>query len=396
MPPLFESIRQAAETLDEPRAKAQLLAELAQNQLAADQFDDALQTFTAISLPTERRAALLTADFQSFPPEKIESLIQLLDSDPRTKFLAGNLALSMLEAKNIRSAWTLIETAKDTAAFESERQRYDFLEKVLPQIQESDWEKVLHLHRTFTDENYRDWGTLAIAKYLAEKQRDGEAVKMLDSLSSPIRCSWAYWELCRLSSAERSANFFDKAISMLGTVTDSSEDEEAMERLAIQQRILGRAAYQRGNKEQGAQLLERSESVIAGLAVPMQRYRQQCFLGKVILELQLIGSIREYVPIDRILESLLSGRDRSRVLVWLAEAGWQEGWAQAVAALSVPERGVPDSDRAEQIAGVLKRFVANQRGLQATGDSSEDAVRLPGEEFESFYFSPFAQTDCGC
>jgi len=392
----FESIRNAAETFAEPRIQSQLLAELAQNQMSAGQFDAALQTFTAIPLPQERRVALLTADFQFFPQEKVESLLQLLKSDPRTKFLAGSLALAMVETNNVRPAWKLIETAEETFLFESEQQRYDFLEKALPQINEADWEKVIRFHQTFTDGTHRDWATLAIIKYLVRQQREDEAERFINALSTPLRRSWAYWELCRLSSAERSANFFDKAIKIIETATISSEEEEEMERLAIQLRILGRAAFQRGDKEKGERLLERSESAIECLAMPMQRYRLRCFLGKVLLELQRIGSIQEYLPMDSMLESLPSGSDRSRVLVWLAESGWNEGWTKAIEAIVAPERGVPESDRAEQIAGVLKRFVAHDRGFEASGNPSEDSVRISGEEFETLYFNPFAEVDCGC
>jgi len=392
---LFDTVQEAAQTLTDLRVRSQLLAELAQSQFVTEQFDAALKVFASIPSPLERRVALLTANYQSFPPEKMGSLVQLLDSDPRTQFLAGNLALSMLEAKNPRSAWKLIETAKETFVFESEQQRYDFLEKVLPQSHENDEEKLLRFRETFTEEPYRDWATLAMAKYFVGKQREEEAEKLAGLLSSPLRRSWAYWELCRVSPPEREERFFDKAINMIETIT-SEEEEGEREQLAIGLRILGRAACQRGNNEQGEQLLERSESAIASLTVPMQRYRLQCFLGKVLGELKLIVSIREYVPVETMLQSLPSGSDRSRVLVWLAEAGFEEGWTRAVEAAAVPERGIHESERAEQMANVLKRFVAHHQGIKASGNPTEDALRISGEEFESLYFSPFAEPDCGC
>jgi len=112
--------------------------------------------------------------------------------------------------------------------------------------------------------------------------------------------------------------------------------------------------------------------------------------------LKQIESIKDYLPIETMLESLRTASDRSRVSVWLAEAGWSEGWVRAMELLSVPERGIPEAERAEQIAEVLKRCTAHQRDLKATGDSAEDAVRLSGEEFETLYFNPFAEADCGC
>ena len=392
----FEMIRNAAETFADERVKSQLLAELARSQLLTGQCDAALQTFAAISLPQERRIALLTADYQLFPPEKIDTLVKLLEREPQTQFLAGTLALSMWEVNNVRSAWKLIDTTKETFQFESEQQRYHFLEKILLPITEEDWEKVLRFHQTFTEPTYRDWASLAMIKYLAVQQREEEAEVLIHSIPSPLRRSWAYWELCRLSPREQSANFFDKAVKITERITMTPKNEEEMEKLAIQLRIFGRAAFQRGNKEQGEQLLERSESAIACLVVPMQRYRLQCFLGKVLWEFQRIDSIRNYVPIDTIIESLPSSTDRRRVFVWLAEAGWEEGWAQAVTALRTPERGTLESDRAEQIADILKRCVAHHRGSKASGDPSEDTVRISGEELETFYYSPFAEADCGC
>jgi hypothetical protein len=169
-----------------------------------------------------------------------------------------------------------------------------------------------------------------------------------------------------------------------------------MEMLATQLRIFGHYAFLNNREEQGEQLLERSEAAATAVVMPMQRYRLQCFLGKVLVELKQIDSIQNYLPIDQILESLSSASDRSRVMVWLAEAGWNDGWTKAVEILSVPERGVLESDRAKQIADVLKRSVAHQQGFTATGDHSEDAVRISGEEFESYYYNPFAETDCGC
>jgi hypothetical protein len=176
----------------------------------------------------------------------------------------------------------------------------------------------------------------------------------------------------------------------------TSDDEETMETLAIQLRIFGRIAFQNGRKDWGKRLLDRSETVAAALTIPMQRYRLQCFLGKVLVELKQIESIEKYLATDKMLESLSSGLERSRVSVWLAEAGWTEGWTKAIAELSVPDRGVTEAERAGQMTDVLQRFVAHHHGLKASDDPSEDAVRISGEEFETLYFNPFAEADCGC
>ena len=186
----FETVHRVAETLSDPRFQSQLLSELAQQQLAAEQFDAALQTFAAIPDPQERRIALLVADFQSFPPEKIDPLLQILKTNPQTNVLAGRLALGMLEAKNTASAWKLVETTENV--FESEQQQYDFFEKALQQLHAEDWAKIPRFYRTFAPGTYQDWALLAMAKYLAGQKRYEEAAKYADSLALPLRWSWTY------------------------------------------------------------------------------------------------------------------------------------------------------------------------------------------------------------
>ena len=390
----FEVARRAAESLTDARVKSQLLSELAQRQLLAGQFDAALQTFAAIPLPLERRIALLVADFQFFPPEKVEPLLQLLKTDMQTQFLAGRLAIAMLDTKNTQAAWKIIET--DRSAFESEEQRYEFLQKVLPLACADDWEKVQRLYRRFLPGMYQDWASLALILHLVERQRADEAETLITSLSSPLRSAWAYWVIYRLSPAGQSERYFDKALEIAEEIEIVSHLEETMEQLAVLLRIFGRAAFEKNRREQGERLLERSEAAATMQTLPIHRYRLQCFLGKVLLELGLIGSIREYLAIDNMLESLPSALNRSRVSVWLAEAGWSEGWANAIEVMAVPERGADESDRVQQISAVLQRFVAHHQGLGATGDPTVDTVRLSAEAFETLTFDPFAEWDCGC
>jgi len=390
----FEAARLAAESLTDARVKSQLLSELAQRQLSTRQFDAALQTFATIPLPLERRIALLVADFQSFPPEKVEPLLQLLKTDIQTQFLAGRLAISMLDAKNVQAAWKILEI--DRSAFETEGQRYEFLQKILPLASADDWERVQRLYQRFLPGMHKDWASLALALHLVERQRTDEAETFIASLSSPLRSAWAYWMIDRLSPSEQSERYFDKALEIAEEIEIVPHLEETMEQLAIVLRIFGRAACEKNRREQGERLLERSETAATMQILPIHRYRLQCFLGKVLLELGFIGSIREYLPIDDMLESLTSALNRSRVSVWLAEAGWSEGWTNAIEVMATPERGADESDRVQQISSVLKRFVAHYQGLEATGDPSEDAVRLSAEAFETLYFDPFAEWDCGC
>lgn len=418
LPLPFELASRTAESLGDLRAKTQLLSELARQQLLTGQFDAALHSFAAIPLPQDRHTALLVADFGNFPSEKIEALVQLLEASPETESLAARLALAMLESKSADStpdaAWKLIEIAD--SAFESEQQRYNFLEKILtltkapagqapagqapagqaPAGQAENWEKILRLYRKFATGTYRDWATLAIIKYLTAQQRNDQAEKFAGLLAMPLRQSWAYWEMSRLVPAEQSKHYFEKAAAIIEAIAITADEDVLMEMLASQLRIFGRYAFQKGWLETGERLLEQSEAAAASLALPMQRYRLQCFLGTVLVELKQIESIQKYVPIDSVLESLPSSLDRSRILVWFAEAGWHEGWSKAVEVLSVPERGVTEADRARKITEVLKRFVAHIRGERAIGDPSEDSHRSSGEEFETLYFSPFAESDCGC
>ena len=371
----FASARNIAETLTDRRIQSQLLSELARQQLATAQFGAALQTFAAIPDMQERRVALLIADFQAFPPEYVESLVELLESHPLTHSLAGRIALTMLEANNTATAWKLVDTAHDP--FEFDQMRYEFLVAALPLLPADEWHRIPRFSRTFAQ--YRDWASLAIAKHLAGRGQLEEAERYIEQLASPLRRSRAYWEI----------NQTDKAIEIANDISIVANDMEAMEGLAIQLRIYGRA-------QRDERLLERSEGAISVITMPMTRYRLQCFLGKVLVDLRLIDSIGEYLAIDQMLTSLSSGIDRSRVSVWLAEAGWNAGWTQAVGVLAEPERSVAEWERAEQIGNVLRRFVAHHQHLQPTGDPLEDAVRLSGEAFEAFHFHPFAEEDCGC
>lgn len=389
----FAAAQLAAESLTDPRAQSQLLAELAQQQLASGQSVAALQTFGAIPLPLERRIALLVTNFQQFAPEHVEPLLRLLKTDPQTNLLAGRLAIAMLENNNVRAAWKVLET--DRNAFETDEQQYEFLQKVLPLSGADDWDKVLRLYRSVAPGRYQDWASLALIKYLAEQNRPDETTRFIGLLSSQLRDAWANWLVYRLTP-EPPERYFDKALEVAEAIAIVSDDEATMEKLAVMLRIFGRTAYAQDRREQGERLLERSESAIAVLPLPIQRYRLQAFLGKVLLELRLIGTIREYLPIDTMLGSLSSGLHRCQLSVWLAESGWNEGWTRAIEAAATPERGVDESERVRQISVVLKRFVAHHQDLKVSGDPAEDAVRLSGESFETFYFDPFAEWDCEC
>ena len=397
----FEHTRSAANSFGDPRIKSQLLAELAQLQLATGQFESAIQTFSDIPDSLERRIALLIADFRTplnarqpvpFTAEHVQSLVELLESDLQTSKLAGRLAKAMLDAGRTDAAWLLVETATDP--FESDEQQYEFFEAVLLAVPPGDWSRITRLYRSFSLGSIRDWATLAVLKYLTNQGRHEEAQRYADSLVMPLRHSWAYWEMSRQTEGEMSGRYFDQACRLVEEIEIDTNDD-LLEVLAVQLRIFGRMAFEKGNRDSA--LLERSEAAAAAVIIPIQKYRLQCFLGKVLAELGIIDSISNYLPIESILASLSSEEERSRVLVWLAEAGLGvSAWEGAVEALSHPQRGVLESDRALQLAGVIKRYTAHVQNLPPMGNPGEDAVRLSGEEFEARYFNPFAEADCGC
>ncbi|MCL2005129.1 MAG: hypothetical protein FWG73_03095 [Planctomycetaceae bacterium] len=397
-PQPFEVAEFAANSLADSRLQSQLLGELAQLQLAAGLFSDALQTFANVPDPREQRIALLGADFAALPAEKVKPLVELLESHPQTERLAGRIAIGMLNASRddtaYNTAWMLVETAFDP--FESEQQRYDFLEKLLPKIHADDWSRVQRFYRSFIPSPFRDWASLALIKYLAEQGRYDEAERYADALSLPIRQSWAYWEMSRVVPEERQTLYFAKACRIAEGIAIVENDDEMMEMLAVQLRIFGRNFGKNFAGDPANGLLERSEAAAAAISLRMQRYRQQCFLGKVLVDLRQVPSVADYLPIAEMLESLPSNLERSRILVWLAEAGWEAGWLESMGALSLPQRGVLESDRAMRLAEVLRRYSAHRQALVALGDPAEDAVRLSGEEFEALYFNPFAEEDCDC
>lgn len=396
----FESVRKAAQTFVDPQVKSCLQGLLVQSQLETGQFDAALKTLTTISPPKDRRTALSFVDISLVPLEKIEPFVQLMQSDKETEWQIGYCAITLLESKNTPSAWKWIETAQKP--FETEHTRYLFIKNVLPLIKENDWGRVLCLHRRFTDPLYKDWATLEMIKFLTRQQRYEEADTFARSFALPTRRSWAFAEMSRLTDAAQSAKFLDSAIEEINVANvDSSKTETEQEReaenLAIQLRILGRLTLQQGHQESGEQLLERCESIIAGIKMPMQRYKQQCFLGKVLIEWNLISSIQDFVPVETILSAFSSGTDRAKVLVWLAEAGWNEGWQRAVEALSLSERGVMESERAAEIVFVVNRCVSHHRGSKTPpGALDMHGYHSSGEEWETLSFTPFADPDCNC
>ncbi|MDR0521211.1 MAG: hypothetical protein LBH00_05085 [Planctomycetaceae bacterium] len=392
----------AADKLTDSRSQSKLFGEIARLQTANEEFDDAFQTLRKITVPDECRTVLLLINWQPLPLERIAALVNLLESRPQTAFLAGRLAMNMLEEngsmqpspplketsarqkKNNAAAWKLINTAKQP--FESEEQRYHFFHRMISIIQQyqclpgwqEEQQKAVSFSASFTDEIYRDWAFYDLAAHCLS-----EAENFADKIAHPLRRAWCY-------NALRN---YEKAKEIIETINIVAEKQDEAEMLSIASRIIGMNI----GKEAGASLLERSEAAAAVIKIPMTRYRLQCFLGKVLKEQGRITAIEEYLPVRDMLASL-SHFDRSRAAVWLAEAGWTAGWAAAVESAAAPMRGIPETDRAEQMTEVIRRYAAYRARLKraANGYAIDETILFSGEELERSSFSPFALSDCGC
>jgi hypothetical protein len=114
----------------------------------------------------------------------------------------------------------------------------------------------------------------------------------------------------------------------------------------------------------------------------------------VLREAGKIDSVQDYlISVDLV---NFNGIDRSRLLVWAAEAGKERCWTEAVEAANQPERGTTEQDRTDRIAEILRRFVVRNEKRLPTDDPNVDEIHLSAEEFEEHYFSPFGILGCGC
>jgi hypothetical protein len=202
--------------------------------------------------------------------------------------------------------------------------------------------------------------------------------------------------LSRLTAGKNSNSCLLRAGEILETI---SIEPELAESLAIQSRILGKAAWKTGNSELGLRLLEWSETATAQISVPFQRFRAHYFLAKVLRELGQIFSVQEYLDSAQWQQLEMSGLDRSRIGVWAAEAEPENvltAWSMAIRDAGKPEQKSADISRAERIVEILRRFTFRNDKLPPSGEPERDAVHLSAEEFEEYYYSPFAIKDCNC
>ncbi|MDR3183631.1 MAG: hypothetical protein LBT89_12075 [Planctomycetaceae bacterium] len=390
------AIQIAEETADET-AKNQLLGEIVQLLAQNGQHNEALKTLRKIPSVHERKILLLGWDWKTMTPDGIGSVVTLIESEPQTAVLAGIIASAMLESGKTPEALQLVQSAK--IPFETERQRYGFLEQYLRQTDNVPSAKPLL--DGFKDAAYRRWGQRAAVKRLAALQQFQEAETRTEALEIPQQRAWLFTELS--SAAPLKRHYLERAGNILNALPLTFETSEAAENMAVQYRITGKKCYQSGLTELGETLLEKSEAAAKSVTPPVPHWRLMCHLAKVLRELKLLDSVPAYLSLVQIQQEPLSAIDRSMLLVWYNEAAGLEreaDWLRIIETLNVKEKGTPDTSRTQRIAAVLKRFAAvtdKQRAhRQPSGSVADDAVNLSGEEYESYYFSPFAADDCGC
>jgi hypothetical protein len=394
----FEVTLIAANLMPNPMAKSLVLAELAQVQAETGLINDAFVTISNIPNRSEKRHALFRLAFRAVQENKTEHLLRIVrimvEVDPNSSPSVGRLAQTLLENGNPVTAMELVRSIEKP--FDSDRNRYDFIAKFIELAEKKQLEKARLFLKTFSDTDYQDWGNLALAKRFAVLEQWSEAQKIAESFSLPLRKSWALFELSRLAAGENKETLLLQSGEIIETI---SIEPESAESLTIQSRILGKTALKTGNDELGIRLLEWSETAAAQISVPIQRFRAEYFLAKVLREHGLIHSVREYLDPEKWQQSNMSGLDRSRMRVWVAEAEPENNltaWSVAIQDAGEPERETADIVRAERIVEILKRFIFRNNKKPPTGEPEFDTIHLAAEEFEEYYYSAFAIKNCNC
>ncbi|MDR3198284.1 MAG: hypothetical protein LBU34_10500 [Planctomycetaceae bacterium] len=394
----FDAALAAAESMSNPIAKSLVLAELTQAQAEAGLIDDAFASIDIIPNYSEKRQALFRLAFRAVQENKTENLLRfirtMVEVDPKSMSSVGRLAQLLLENGNLVKAMELVRAVEKP--FDSELNRYNFVAKFVELAEKEQLDNARLFLETFSDTDYRDWGNLALAKRFMLLKQLQEARTIAESFSFPLRQSWAFFELSRLTTGKTHDLLLCRAGKILETISVESESAES---LAIQSRILGKTALKTGNTELGLRLLEWSETAAAQISVPIQRFRAQYFLAKVLRELGQIHSVQEYLDSAKWMQLEISGLDRSRIGVWVAEAEPENIltiWSIAIQDAGKPEQKSADILRAERIAEILRRFIFRNNKNPPSGEPEHDVVNLSAEEFEEYYYSPFAIKGCNC
>lgn len=374
-----------AEKFSNEQAKNQLLGEIVDVLVQAGQHTAALQTLPKITSMYERKRLLLGWSWKDITTEDIAKLAVMLESDDQTAMLAGRLATAMLDDGKTNEALLLIQSVK--RPFETEKLRYSFIERYLQKTENVD--AVVPLTDDFQDETYIAWSRLALLKKFADLQRWQEAETLVGRFENPQQQSWCFLELYTRNPQNKT--YLERSAAILDDIGLPPDAES----LAVQLRITGKRCYEASLRDTGAALLEKSEAAAKSVPLPLPRLRLQCFLAKVLRELKLIGSATSYIAVDAIEREPLSIIDKSRVQEWLNES-FCRNVEDVHVLLEILNGKAADIDRAERIAEILKRAAVIAEHRKATGNPEEDAVNVSGEEYESYYFSPFAANDCGC
>lgn len=415
----LKAARDAATALENPLARSTLLAELARTEARLGYWDDAFESIEPIPNRAEKRGVLVGLALDAVESDRLEPLTRLLETlvrfDPAAGAVVGRMAMNLLDGEKpdenrIRLAVELLRLTP--RPFDSQRGVYDFLERLLATGGEAFEKEARELLESLTDADFRDWGVLAFVKSLARWNRRPEAEAMAESFSQPRRRSWAFFELARQfvsKNPELADAYFQRAEAILDEIPDDPDaDPRGVESLAAQYRILGKAAYTAGFHEAGSRILERAEAACAKIADPLQRLKAQYFLTRTLRCLGLLAPADNYLDKKEIRETRLDEIDRSRVFQWSAEIGepgvsdaaladWTEAVTEAARKGDAPDRfGNDDFRRAGRISEIVRRFAVCSETSEPTGDPDLDAARLPGADFEEFYYSPFAIEDCGC
>ncbi|MDR0871079.1 MAG: hypothetical protein LBN39_09845 [Planctomycetaceae bacterium] len=387
---------EAAEQFSNPLAKSAILAAVAEAHFAAEQFDEMFAAADAVPNRAEKKGLLvnLASDYTNvkpFLPNKVilKIISALIKLDAKNESAAGRFALTLLDKENVDAALALINSVKKP--FDSHKSRYDFTAKLLEIGGEKHVPAALNLLKTFEDADYRDWASLALCKSYVQWKMPDEAVKIAEAFFQPLRRSWAFFELSQMVPNGKKAALLKKS----GTVLESFPvDKDNAEKAARQMRIIGKALYNAGETESGLQLLEQSEAAAAKIPEPMQRFKIRLLLAKVLRELGQIDSVQNYIGTKPLTGTEFNGIQRSELLQWFAEASPKEDevkiWNSAVrTAAATEEKETNEFPRAEQIVEIVRNFSARQ--------NHKPAADIPGtEEFDEYYFSPFAVTDCNC
>lgn len=401
----FQAALDQAAGLSNFLAKSTLLAELARAQVDAGLYDQALECIQRIPNRAERRAVLLDLALNAIQSGKTDPLLAIVQNivqdDPKAMSTVGRLALSLAEAVGPTPLIMDLIRIVD-APFDSEKNRYEFFDNFLTSGSEDRLPDAKNLLKTFQNDDYRDWARLALAKRLAELGHQEEAQVVAESFTLPKRRSWALLELGRLKLEKPESNwkeqcFFQAADILLAVPVDADNAEP----FSIQLRITGTELLTAGLLEKGSQLLERCETAAVAIIDPVRKYRAKLFLAKILRQHGLISTIKNYIDTEGIVSTKCDPTDKSRLHQWIAEANGPPNdipaWTDSIQ--SVGESNLPKTDEfqiASRIAEVVRRFAFRQAPSEPTGDPKRDALLLSTEEFEAYYFSPFALDDCGC